>query len=180
MRAALDAWPAEHGRAVVIEAVQRGLCTTAALRHELEDGPRRASAVPRRAVEEAEAGAWSVPEAVLLALLVADRAFPTVWANPISAAWTAIGCLGRTAGSTTWPLAVPVHSRHYHADPSDWDRTAMTDGVYAEHGVVVVAVTPNMIARQPEAVLERVRRSYGAAALRPRPAVVARPRPTPR
>lgn len=60
--AATDARPPDACRAVVIEAVQRGICTIGALRHELESGPRRGSAGPRAALREAEAGIWSVPE----------------------------------------------------------------------------------------------------------------------
>jgi hypothetical protein len=56
-------------RALVTEAVRRGLCTPAELAAELDAGPRRGSAHLRKAIDEASAGAWSAPEAQAGALL---------------------------------------------------------------------------------------------------------------
>ena len=176
MSAAADARNPDQCRAMIIEAVQRGICSLAALRHELEDGPRSGSAAPRRALQEAEAGAWSVPEADLLEVLVRSRAFLDVWANPDL--WAADGT--RLPRPDCWlddvALAVQVHSRRYHAAPDDWDRTVMSDGIYAEHGVAVLRVTPTAVAREPQDVLQRIVRAHRAAARRPRPDVLARRR----
>ena len=72
-------------------------------------------------------------------------------------------------------LAVQVHSRQFHAGELDWEATVAADGVFAEHGVPVLAVTPTQIARTPDDVVARIERAHAAAGRRPRPAVVATP-----
>ncbi len=72
-------------------------------------------------------------------------------------------------------LAVQVHSKRYHAGELDWEATVSADGVFAEYGVPVVAVTPRQIAAQPEVVLRRIERAHGQAQRRPSPDVVAIP-----
>ena len=72
-------------------------------------------------------------------------------------------------------LAVQVHSRQFHAGELDWEATVAADGVFAEHGVPVLAVTPKQIARTPDDVVARIERAHEAAGRRPRPAVVATP-----
>jgi len=166
---------ADQARAIVLEAVERRLVTPESLRHELETGPRRGSAQVRQAVGEAEAGAWSVPEADLLCLLARSRRLSPVRANPVLTA--ADGT--RLPTPDVWiddvALAVQVHSRRWHAGALDWDRTVMSDGVFAEYGVVVVGVTPTAIRTAPDSVLARIERAYRAASARPRPPILAGP-----
>ncbi len=159
----------------MIEAVQRRLVTVEELRHELEAGPRQGSTALRAALAEAEAHAWSVPEAELATLVRRRGTLPEMWANP-----------SLSAGGVRLPtpdgwfddvgLAVQVHSKRYHAGELDWEQTVSGDGVYAEHGIALVAVTPRQIATQPDAVVARIERAYRHAALRPRPEVTARQR----
>jgi hypothetical protein len=70
-------------------------------------------------------------------------------------------------------LAVQVHSRQYHAGELDWEKTVSADGVFAEHGIALVAVTPRQISSQPEGMLVRIERAYEQAAKRPRPPIIA-------
>jgi hypothetical protein len=164
VQAARDAEP-RTARAIVIEAVQRRLVAVGDLRHEVEAGARRGSAVVRRAVQEAEAGAWSVPEADLAALLATSHVLPPAWLNPDLVA----GDGTRLPRPDGWfddvALAVQVHSREFHGGENAFDRTVMVDGVYAEYGVVVVAVTPRLIRDSPGEVLRRVERAHLAAAV---------------
>jgi hypothetical protein len=163
-------------RGVVIEAVQRRLVTLEELRHELEAGPRQGSLALRSALAEAEQHAWSVPEADLAALVSTSPVLPPMWANPV----LHVGAL-RLPSPDGWfddvGLAVQVHSKRYHAGELDWEKTVSADGVFAEHGIMLVAVTPRQISSQPAAVLARIERAYVQAAKRPRPPVVAVPRP---
>ena len=165
----------QAARPLVIEAVQRRLVTLEDLRHELEAGPRQGSLALRAALAEAERGAWSVPEAELAVLVHTSRVLPAMWANPVLH-------VGRVRLPTPdgWfddvGLAVQVHSKRYHAGELDWEKTVSGDGVFAEHGVALIAVTPRQISAQPAAVLARIERAYEQAAKRPRPAVTARPR----
>ncbi|MBI4943087.1 MAG: hypothetical protein HY830_20265 [Actinobacteria bacterium] len=166
--AARDAGTPNLARALVIEAAQRGIVRPADLRHELEAGPRQGSRLLRNAVQDAEAGAWSVPEADLGRLCRRSRLLPEMWLNPDLVADDGT-CLPRPDG---WfddvALAVQVHSREHHDGPDSWDDTVMADGLLGEYGVAVVPVTPRRIARSPDVVLRRIERCYEIARRRPR------------
>jgi hypothetical protein len=56
----------------------------------------------------------------------------------------------------------------------DWEKTVSADGVFAEYGIPLVAVTPRQISERPQAVLVRIERAHQQAAQRPRPPVIAR------
>jgi hypothetical protein len=118
---------------------------------------------------------WSKPEGDLLRLVSSSRVLPHGWPNPLLTAGHGV----RLPTPDLWfddvALAVQVHSRRYHGSPADWDDTVASDGVYAEHGVPVVAVTPHMIGADADGTLRRIEAAYRAALARPRPAVVARP-----
>ncbi|MFL6204437.1 MAG: hypothetical protein ACJ739_03730, partial [Acidimicrobiales bacterium] len=112
----------------------------------------------------------------VLHLVSGSSVLSPAWANP----W-----LARPDGSPlTTPdvwfddvaMAVMVHSRRYHAEGERWDDTVEADSDLVAAGVVVVGVTPHRIRADPPRVLHRLERAYLAAAARPRPAVVARPR----
>ncbi|HST86467.1 MAG TPA: hypothetical protein VLL08_32315, partial [Kineosporiaceae bacterium] len=164
--------------AIVLEAVQRGIVTTRALRHELECGSRKGSAKVRRAVDAAEAGAWSVPEVDLLALLRTSHLLPEVWANPLLTSVDGV----RLPTPDVWVdevgLAVQVHSRTYHLRDQQWDATVAGDSLLGECGVVVLGVTPRMITNEPMSIRTRVERAYQALRDRPRPHILAQPRIT--
>lgn len=171
--AARDGATAAEARAIVIEAVQRGLVRVADLRHELEAGPRRASGLLRRAVQDAEAGSWSRPEADLARLCRRSRILPEPWLNPDVAGLDGVTLPRPDGWFDDVALAVQVHSREYHDGPEAWDATVMGDGIYAEYGIAVVGVTPRSVERHPEVVLRRIERAYEAALRRPRPQVLA-------
>jgi hypothetical protein len=172
--AARQARTPDQCRAIMLESVQRGVVRLTDLRHELESGPVRGSARARLALAEAESGAWSIPEADLLRVLAGSPVLPEVVANPglVSASGE------RLPTPDAWidevALAIQVHSRRYHAGPQEWDATVMADGRLAEHGIVVLAVTPARLAADPLAVLTRVENAYRALRGRPRPAVYVR------
>ncbi|MGN6302799.1 MAG: hypothetical protein ACTHN8_17080 [Angustibacter sp.] len=168
----------DHARAVVIEAVQTGRTDLDDLQHELDAGPRRGSALARRAIADARAGAWSAPEASLLDVLAVSAVLPPVVANPVL---TVDG--RRLLSPDGWiddvALAVMVHSRRHHERGADWEATVEKDGELAAHGITVLAFTPRSIAMEPERARDRVERTYldlkGSG--RRRPSVVMTPRP---
>ncbi|MGL5864425.1 MAG: hypothetical protein ACRCYX_00955 [Dermatophilaceae bacterium] len=177
-RAAVDAAAAartpDTRSAILIEAVQRRLATVdevAEWVHRLR--PRDAFRV-RAALDDAAVGAWSVPEAALLALVSTSTRLPAPWANPgLTAAGAALTI------PDVWfddvAMAVMVHSHRYHANGDDFDSTIEADGDLTAAGVIVVGVTPHRIAHDPAAVLRRIERTYLTASARPRPAVTAMP-----
>jgi hypothetical protein len=169
--AAREALTADRARGLVIEAVQRGIVRATDLWAELEAGPRAGSRLLRLALDEAERGVWAVPEAELLRLVASSRVLPEPRANPQLVA----------SDGTVLPipdlwfpdvgLAVQVHSRRYHQGAEAWDATVIRDGIFAEHGALLVAVTPTGLDRHPDRVLTRIEGAYRAAAAAPRPAV---------
>ncbi|HEX3003270.1 MAG TPA: hypothetical protein VHO27_03595 [Angustibacter sp.] len=167
----------DHARSVVIEAVQTGRADLDDLQHELDAGPRRGSALARRAIADARAGAWSAPEAAMLESLATSAVLPPVVANPVL---TVAG--RRLLSPDGWiddvALALMVHSRRHHERGADWEATVEDDGELTAHGVTVLAFTPRSIAVQPERVLHRVERTYLELKRsgRRRPAVVMTPR----
>lgn len=173
--AARDIGTDEGARAVICEAVERRLVRAEDLRHELESGPRTGSAVVRRAVQDAEAGVWSVAEGDLLRLLARSTILPEVWANPLLEAADGTVLPTPDAWIDAVGLAVQVHSRRWHSAPDQWSSTVMADGALVEHGVTVIGVTPHAVRTDPAGVLRRIERAYGIAAVRPRPPVTARP-----
>ena len=175
-RAVLDA-AAQSGAkdaatAIGIEAIQRRLVTVDDLVHELGQRNRRGSAMARLAVQAAGTGAWSPPEATLLAALQRSSVLPEAWANPTLANGST-----RLTTPDVWfddvALAVMVHSRRHHASGNDWDRTVEQDGDLTAAGLVVIGVTPNRIFSDLAAVVTRIERTYQTARRRPRPPVVA-------
>ncbi len=142
---------------------------------ELESGAVRGSRVVREALRTVATGAWSLPEADVLAELARSPLLPRVWANPRLE--TADG--RRLPTPDFWidevALAGQVHSRTFHARDADWEATVSGDGALIEHGITVVAVTPAGFSRDPGAFRRRVESAYLVATGRPRPAVVMRP-----
>lgn len=165
-----------RSRAIVIEAVQRRVTSVEALRHWLCRMNRRGSVALGEAIDQATAGAWSVPEADLIRLVQRSAILPRPWANP--------QLVGPTGASLTAPdlwfddvaMAVMVHSRQFHSVGRGWEQTVEADADLTSAGVVVVGVTPNSIARDPASVLDRIERTYLSAQARPRPPVTGTPR----
>lgn len=76
-------------------------------------------------------------------------------------------------------LAVEVDSEEHHADADGWRRTLARQRRYAEHGVVVMPVTPRELVTEPDAVARSIVAAHRLAAGRPRPAVRLAPARTP-
>ena len=72
----------DDARALLIAVVQRRLVRAEDLRHELEAGAVRGSALVRRALDDVAAGAWSLPEAEVLRELGRSTVLPARLAQP--------------------------------------------------------------------------------------------------
>ncbi len=123
-RAVVDAAalaPDESGcRALLIEAVQRRLVRLDDVSHWIDVRRPNGKVRLRRALAEAAAGAWSLPEADLARLLSESSTLPAAWLNP--ELHESDG--GRLTTPDLWfddvAMAVMVHSRKYHAGLLDW------------------------------------------------------------
>lgn len=140
-------------RALVLGAVAQGWCSAEELSAEVEAGAQRGSALMRRAVDDALAGAWSAPEAEAAALLrpyVRRRRLPPFALN--AAVLVAGRQLGRPDG---WLLGTgvgwQVDSRRHHAAEADFDATLAVHDRYAEHGLTLLHVTPKRLRTEGDA-----------------------------
>jgi len=164
-------------RALIIEAVQRRLVRLDDVSHWIEVRRPNGKVRLRRALAEAAAGAWSVPEADLARLLSRSSTLPAAWLNP--------ELHDRDGGRLTTPdlwiddvaMAIMVHSRRFHAGLLDWEATLDNDSDLSATRVVVVGVAPEALARDPARVLQRIETAYVTARRSGRRAdVVATPR----
>jgi hypothetical protein len=151
-------------RALVIEAVQRRLVRLDDVEHWVDARGRPGSVRLRRLLAEAAAGAWSVPESDLLALIRTSRRLPTPMANPVLTGPAGEALTSPDVWFDDVGLAVMVQSRRFHADSLDWDATVEQGSDLSAVRVVVVGVTPSALARDPEAQLRRIERAHQAAA----------------
>jgi hypothetical protein len=151
-------------RALLIDAVQRRLVRLDDISHWIDARRPNGKARLHRALAEAAAGSWSVPEADLAALLSRSSVLPTAWLNPELR--DADG--HRLTTPDLWfddvAMAVMVHSREFHAGILDWEATVDRDSDLSACRVVVVGVTPGAIARDPAGVRRRIEDVYEKAA----------------
>lgn len=153
----------DTARCIVIEAVQRRLVRLDDVAHWIEVRQSNGRLRLRRALTEAAAGAWSVPEADLARLMTTSHLLPDAWHNP--------GLSDLEGKRLTTPdlwfddvgMAVMVHSRQFHAGTLQWDATVDADDDLSANRVVVIGVTPGSVARDPAAVLRRVEAAYSTA-----------------
>lgn len=161
--AAAQTAEAPNARALMIEAVQRRLVRLDDLEHWVDARGRRGSVRLRRLLAEAAAGAWSVPESDLLMLLRTSRSLPEPLANPIL---TGPGGDPLTSPDVWFDdvgMAVLVQSRQFHSEGLDWDATVVAGSDLSTARVVVVGVTPEALARDPQGQLRRVEHAYATA-----------------
>jgi hypothetical protein len=147
-------------RSLVITAVQRRHVTAEQLLAEVEAGAVRGSASVRRAVHEAFAGAWSLPESDVLAACARSRVLPRIWPNPDLFAFDGTRLPTPDAWIDEVGLAIQVHSRQYHLRDEDWEATVHGDTMLGTFGVPVVAVTPRGFALDQGGFVRRVERAY--------------------
>jgi len=160
-------------RAVVADAVQSRRCPIFLLADELEEGPRRHSALLRQAITEVCDGIRSVAEAEFRDLLVRAR-IPI----PMFNARIFAGSAFIATADAWWPdagVAAEVDSREWHLNPADWERTMRRHAAMTGHGILVVHFTPRMIREDPRKVVAVVRNAITAGLARPALALRTRP-----
>jgi hypothetical protein len=143
-------------RALLLGAVCGGFCSAEDLAAEVESGPQRGSGLVRRAADDARTGAWSAPEAEaaeLVAAAVRARRLPPFLLNPV------VEVAGRRVGRPDgWVVGAgvgwQVDSREFHAEQDDFDATLAVHDGFAEHGLVLLHVTPRRLRQMGPAWVE--------------------------
>lgn len=158
-------------RALIAEAVQRGLCAVDELADELRAGSRAGSARPRLVLREVGSGAHSVAELAAQRLVARSSVLPSMrWNEPIH---DLDG--GFIATPDAWAddvaLAWEIDSYQFHLSPQEYDQTLRRNSIMVGAGIVVVHTTPARIRREPDEVLRELEAAYRQAMGRTRPPV---------
>ena len=176
-RAVLDAarrCPDENAvRALVFEAVQRGLVSAESLDRERRAGQIRGSRFARLAIDEALGGARSIPEGDVRAVFVA-AGWTRLLYNPrlYLVDGTFVGCPDVYDPETG--VCLDVDSREFHFDPDSWEATMRRHGRMTAAGLAVLHVPPSRAGREPDDVVAEFEAATQARRGWPPPLVVAR------
>jgi hypothetical protein len=166
LRAVADAARAQGDlqdvRALVLAAVADLWCDVPGLVDELAAGPRRGSALLRRAVADAAGGAASAPEAEMADVavgLAARRRLPRPVLNHVL--WLGTQRIGQPDGYLPGTgVGWEADSRRHHGSQQALDATLERHEDYARAGLDVLHRSPQRVRRDPAAfaavLLERV------------------------
>ena len=164
-------------RATTLAVLQRGLVTLDELDAEIVTSRRNALADVREGIGDFRAGAWSLPEAVLIERCRRRADLAHIVPNPLLLVPRTGETIGRPDGFFEPEcVAVQVHSRAHHdgwdsRGRDQWQRTVEHDNAYARAGIPVVAITPTTIQRDPKRALAMISDVLAANRGRPRPSV---------
>lgn len=162
-------------RSAVAEAVQRRLCTPAALAAELAAGNQRYVTLPRAVLEEIGDGVRSVAEATARRLVLHSALPRPLWNPTLVDARTGRFIAVPDAWFDEVGLAWEIDSAEWHLSPEDHEETLARRVRMTAEGIWVVSHTPSQLGRD---ALVALARNLEQAAYRPRPAIRAVPAPT--
>ncbi|NDL59081.1 endonuclease domain-containing protein [Phytoactinopolyspora mesophila] len=146
-----------NARALMCEVVQRGHADVAELRREVETGPRRGSALPRRVLAEIAAGCRSAPECELRDLMRTSSVLPEARFNqPLPGARGIFpdACLPEAR------LVLEVDSTSFHGFGDAPARTEQRRARLAALGWRVLPISPARLRQDPRGVLREIEFAY--------------------
>ncbi|NED99951.1 type IV toxin-antitoxin system AbiEi family antitoxin domain-containing protein [Phytoactinopolyspora halotolerans] len=151
-------------RALLCEAVQRGLTTPDRILTMLGDARWKGSGLVRRSLDDLTAGCRSAPECELRDLVRRS----TVLIEP---RWNALlpGTMHRIRPDACWPEArvvVEIDSAEWHRFGDSVERTERRRALYASLGWTVVPVSPRRLREEPDAVLREIEAAVAAGLAR--------------
>jgi hypothetical protein len=158
-------------RAMIADALNRGVCQLGDLHEELCLPRLRGTALPRRVLTEVNDGVRSAAEAWARSLVRRSDLPPPEWNVAIR---TASGVLLGVADAW-WEeagLAWEIDSREFHLSPADYERTMARHSAMVAAGIMVVHTTPARLKRDAAAVIKELRGAYEFARSRPLPSVL--------
>ncbi|WP_395474235.1 hypothetical protein [Saccharopolyspora spinosa] len=166
VRAVLDAArrfrELDEVRALLAEAVQRGLVKPELLKKELEEGSGRGTRLPRMVLDEMLANVHSAAEGWAFRLAERSGLPPMQWNVRL------LDSSGKLLGIPDgWidevGLAWQIDSRAYHLSPTSYDATVQRHSMMTAAGIIVVHTLPTQLRTDPDTVLEQLRGAYRLA-----------------
>jgi hypothetical protein len=175
-RALIDAARKESGldvvRAFIADAVQRQLCSPAALVEELKCKRLGGTSLPRRVLNEVADGVRSAAEAWARSLILRSSLPSPQWNVLLRSS-----CGEQLAIVDGWweevGLAWQIDSVEFHLAPDDYARTMRQHSALLANGVMTAHTVPSRLNSDPAGVIAELRGAYRAAAQRPKPHVSA-------
>ena len=158
-------------RAMITDAVERGLCDVEDLRLEIAQASTIGSALPRVVIREISAGTRAAAEHWVAAVVQESRLPAPEWEVELEDQSGAL--LGQVYA--WWPsvgMAVQVAFEEMEVEPGKADSPAELTA----DDLVIVKLRPTRLRDHPEAAIQELRAGYERAAQRPPPAIRARPR----
>lgn len=130
-------------RAIVAEAVQRGLAPVGLLEQELGLAGTHRTALLRQALREIATGARSAPEVDFQQIFTPGDWLPQIIWNPQLEALDGTVLPSPDGWIPEVGIALEVDSREYHLSPEGWERTMRRHNLLASHGALVLHFTPS-------------------------------------
>lgn len=159
-------------RALIADAIQRGVCPLGALDYELSAGGRQHSALLRQVLGEARDGIRSVSGGEFRDL-IKRAGLPTPIFNPRLR--TADGAF--IARPDAWwadaGVAAEVDSREWHLKPADWEETMRRHDAMVRHGILLLHFSPAQIRQEPATAAETIADTLSAGSARPKLPIIA-------
>jgi hypothetical protein len=160
--------------ALITEAVQRKRLHPEHLRHELERGSQRGSAIPREVLRDVISGARSVAE------IDAMRVWEKTGLPPLTWNCDLFDANGRfIARPDAWcpsvGMAWEIDSYEFHFTKEGYARTIERNARYTANGIIVLQTLPRRLRSEPDAVAAELTAAHRAASSRPCPPIVTSP-----
>lgn len=160
---------------LIAEVVQRGGATLGEIIRELEDGPRRYSALSNRIVRDLRDDAHSVAELHAQKLYARSGLPPMLHNVEIHTVDGRLLCIVDNWLDTVG-LAWEIDSLAHHLSPAEHARTMARRTDMQGNGLIVLSHLPNEIRDHPDKVIADLRAHIDIASQRPRPPVTMRRR----
>lgn len=147
-------------RAIVAEAVMRGLASPDALDQEIRRAARSRTALVRQALVEVLAGVRSAPEAELRDITSRSRILPPLLWNPRLVTADGIELPTPDAWIAQGGIGIEVDSSEHHSSAEGWRRTLRRHNLLTQRGATILHFTPAEIRQDPRRVLRAIEQTY--------------------
>ncbi|MEO8328535.1 MAG: hypothetical protein ABI586_00895 [Candidatus Nanopelagicales bacterium] len=163
-------------RAILLEAVQRGMTTPSELAVELRRAQRRGTALLGEALADARSGVRSAPEAEVRDFVLRTTLPEPLWNPQILLPDGSF--LAEVDGLIQESMvAIEVDSRNHHAEGQAWDDTLDRHSDLTVAGLIVVHIVPARFRANPTKCIQRIIRAHRQGLARQRPDLRIIPKP---